>query len=146
VNGSVNSGELQKKAVMYQPDRTILEGYLTWQEVQLLVMRFAPRNVGKTQFYQWLELLEEVASEPYSNYVAAQMIQFGALLNRSRQYGGTLEVAKTDLNRYLNSFDTKDQFVQEVFHEAQNRYRPQLVWVYPEAIQGKTIEVVGRPV
>jgi hypothetical protein len=132
---------------MYQPNKDPFDPYLTCTDVRLLVERLAPRKLGKSQFYLWLELLEEAASEPYSNWVAAQMIKFGELLNRPLRQGGTLDEAKRDLRRYLDQFESEQLFIEEVFHEAQKHCQPQLVWVLPVQKQttNQTIEVVGQP-
>jgi hypothetical protein len=132
---------------MYQPNKEPFDPYLTWNDVRLLVERLAPRKIGKSQFYLWLELLEEPASEPYSNWVAAQMIKFGSLLNRPLRQGGTLEAAMQDLRRYLDGFDSEQLFIEEIFNEAQKHCQPQFVWIFPtvQERQGQTIEVVGQP-
>jgi hypothetical protein len=130
---------------MYQPNQEPHSPYLSRADVCLLIEQLSPRKIGKSQFYVWLELLEEEASEPYSNWVAAQMVKFGELLNRPVRQGGTLEAAREDLRRILNTYESEQTFIEDVFHEAARRIKPQLVWVYPQTPRtGQTIEVESR--
>lgn len=131
---------------MYQPNQSPNEPYLYRADLCSLIERLSPRKISKSQFYVWLEMIEEPASEPYSNWVAAQLIKFGALLNRPMREGGTLEGAKRDLRQYINTFESESTFIFEVFYEAERRIQPQIVWVFPKVTQtGKTIEVIGQP-